>query len=138
MEAYALDAVDLARERFQIELDFSEGSIEKVERILANYHNSLPKGVFGKLFGRGPSNDAIWQFAKIWGGYVGEVIRRRWGGEWALESAAFPGQQMITLKVRGQDIFPPSKAGKRMVNGPEDDIWLFYQVVKRDFERTEV
>ena len=57
MQAYAQDAVDLARERFHTNLDFSESSIEQVEKILANLHSTLPKGMLGKLFGRGPSRD---------------------------------------------------------------------------------
>ncbi len=134
MQAYAQDAVDLASEQFQTNLDFSEDSLEQVEEILARLYNSLPKGVLGKLFGRGPSQDQIWQMAKAWGGYIGEVIRRRWDGEWTTETAAQPGI-VITLRVLGMDIFPPAKAYKRLTNGPEDNIWHYYQVLKQDFER---
>jgi hypothetical protein len=134
MQAYAQDAVDLASQQFQTNLDFSESSLEQVEEILARLHNSLPKGTFGKLFKRGPSQDQIWQMAKVWGGYIGEVIRRRWGGEWATETASHPGI-VITLRVLGMEIFPPAKAYKRLTNGPEDSIGHYYQVLKRDFER---
>lgn len=134
MQAYAQDAVDVARERFQATLDFSESSLEKVEEILAHLHNSLPKGMLGKFFGHGPSQEQIWQMAKVWGAYIGEVIRRQWGGEWTTATAAHPGT-VITLRVLGADIFPPAKAYKRLVNGAEDNIWHYYQVLKRDFER---
>ncbi len=134
MQAYALDALDLARDRFQANLDFSEGSIEQIEKILAVLHNTLPKGGLGKLLARGPSEDEIWQMAKIWGGYAGEVIRRRWGGEWTTETAAHPGT-VITLRVLGSDIFPPAKVYKRLINGEEDNVWHYYLVLKQGFER---
>lgn len=137
MQAYAQDAVDMARERFQTHLDFSENSIEQVEKILTTLYNALPKGTLGKWLRRGPSQDQLWQMAKIWGGYVGEVIRRRWGGEWATETAAHPGT-VITLRVLGSDIFPPAKVYKRLTNGPEDNVWFYYQVLRRHLsEHTE-
>ena len=136
MQVYAQDAVDLAREQFQINLDFSENSLENVEKILASLHNTLPKGVLDKLFRRGPSQDQIWEMSKGWGGYIGEVIRRQWGGEWTTETAANPGT-VITLRVSGSDIFPPVKVYKRLTNGAEDNIWHYYQVLKQDFERAK-
>jgi hypothetical protein len=135
MQAYAQDAVDLAKSQFQTTLDFSENSLEEVEQILARLHNSLPKGALGKLRGQKLSQDQIWQMAKIWGGYVGEVIRRRWSGEWTTETAAHPGT-VITLHVLNIDIFPPAKVYNRLINGPEDNIWLYYQMLKQDFGRT--
>jgi hypothetical protein len=71
---------------------------------------------------------------KMWGGYVGEVIRRRWGGDWTTETAAQPGP-VITLRVLGADIFPPAKVYKRIVNGSEDNVWHYYQILSRDFAR---
>ena len=59
MEAYSLDAVDMAKGNFGETLDFSEGSIEVVERCLDKLHGSMPKGFLGKLFGRGPSREDI-------------------------------------------------------------------------------
>jgi hypothetical protein len=54
MVAYAQDAVDMAHANFSETLDYSEHSIPIVERCLGKLHDSLPKGFFGKLFGRGP------------------------------------------------------------------------------------
>lgn len=136
MQAYAQDAVDFARNQFQIDLDFSENSLEQVDQILAALHNTLPKGRLGKLFKSGPSQEQIGDMAKGWGGYIGEVIRRRWGGEWTTETAAHPGT-VITLRVLGYDIFPPAKVYKRLTNGSEDNIWHYYQVIKQDFEKAQ-
>lgn len=129
MQAYAEDAVDMAADRYGETLDFSEDSIQQVEEILAQLHNTLPKGRLSALLRRGPSEGQIWQMAKAWGGYLGEVIRRRWGGEWTTETAAHPGA-VITLRVKESDIFPAAKAYKRLTAGPEDNVWTYYQVLK--------
>lgn len=134
MQAYSEDAVELARERFKVNLDFSEDSLKQVEEILAILHNALPKGK-AKLIKRGPSKEDIIQMAKIWAGYVGEVMRRRWGGEWTLESAAH-GEGVITLRVSGTEIYPVAKVYKRLVEGPEENIWHYYQILKLDFEKS--
>ncbi len=72
MSAYALDAVDLARTRFGVALDFSEESINALEGILDRLHASLPTGM-QRAFRRGPTQEQIDQMAKIWGGYLGKV-----------------------------------------------------------------
>ncbi|MBN2257698.1 MAG: hypothetical protein JW704_07730 [Anaerolineaceae bacterium] len=136
MQAYAQDAVDYAGNQFRVDLDFSENSLEQVEQILATLHNDLPKGALGKLFKGGPSQEQIRDMAKMWGGYVGEVIRQRWGGEWTTETAAHPGT-VITLRVLGYDIFPSAKVHKRLTNGSEDNIWHYYQVIRQNFETAQ-
>jgi hypothetical protein len=136
MQAYAQDAVDFAKDQFQVSLDFSENSLEQVEQILATLHNTLPKGILGKLFKHGSSQEQIGEMAKGWGGYVGEVIRRRWGGEWTTETVAHSGT-VITLRVLGSDIFLPTKVYKRLMNGVEDNIWHYYQVLRQDFEKVQ-
>ena len=55
------------------------------------------------------------------------------GGCWKLESEAFPGQPVITFELpNGTDVWPHFKAGKRIVNGPEDNVWHYFMVLKRD------
>ena len=58
VEAYALDAVDVARDNFGIKLDWSENSVKEVEAILDMLNKSLQKapppndtfGVFQRCF----------------------------------------------------------------------------------------
>ncbi len=136
MQAYAQDAVNFARDNFRVDLDFSEQSLRHAEHMLSGLHAALPKGIVAKVFNHGPSQEQIWQMAKMWGAYVGEVIRMRWGGEWSLESQAQPGG-VITLHVRGTEIYPPVKVYKRLTHGSEDNLWHYYQVLKSDFARGE-
>ncbi len=61
-------------------------------------------------------------------------MRRRWGGEWSLESAIQPGT-VITLHIAKSEIWPPEKVYKRLVNGSQDNIWDYYQILKADYEK---
>jgi hypothetical protein len=133
MNAYALDAVDYAREKFQVELDFSEASIQQVEKILGQLHESLPKGLMSKLLKKQPSEQEMDALTKMFGGYIAGVMQRLYGGDWKAESQAFPGQEVLTFEVKGRDLWPQFKVGKRIMNGAEDNVWHYYQVVKVKF-----
>lgn len=130
MQAYAEDAINLADERFGIHLDYSEASMLEVERILDQFHKSIPQGFFKKLLKRGPTPDVIDQVAKMFGGYIGEVMRRHLGSEWTLDSGIY-SEPTITLAFSDESkVFPPSKVYKRLVNGEGDSVHFYYRVVK--------
>src|SRR5919108_5361589 len=74
MRAHAEQAVATARAH-RVSLDYSEASLEKLEEILAGLCREMPRSK--------PSGEQIEQACRIWGGYLGEVVRRRWGGEWS-------------------------------------------------------
>lgn len=130
MKAYSEDAVNLAGE-FEKELDFSEDSLKKVEDILEIYYKSIPKGFINRLFNKGPTQDEIIQVAKVWGGYIGEVMRQHFGGEWSAEDL-FGEKNVIVLNVGETKIFPVAKAYKRIMIGKEDDIYFYYKVLKTE------
>jgi hypothetical protein len=120
-EAYALDAVDIAADNFGVSLDWSEGSIESVEQMLSELHEELA--------GAAPSEEAVWTFAKAFGSYVGEVMRRHHGGEWGmveLDGQSFPG-----LSSGDGLCWPWGKVHNRLVNGPEDNVWHYYVALTR-------
>lgn len=130
MVAYAQDAVDMAKANFGETLDYSESSVKTVEACLAKMHDAIPKGFFGKLFRRGPSADVILTVSKMFGGYVGEVFRKHHGGEWLLAPAPGSDAPVITLQHSGVGSFwPPGKVHKRIVNGPDDNVWFYYRVL---------
>jgi hypothetical protein len=115
--AYSLDAVELAARDFGITLDWSEESVRHVEKLLSRLH--------GEIKNARPPEDTVWKFAKAFGSYVGEVLRRHHGGEWGmvqLDDQSFPG-----LKQTGGGLcWPWGKAHNRIENGPEDNIWHYY------------
>lgn len=121
-EAYSLDAVDLAARNFDVTLDWSEGSIRQVEQMLGQLHDEMSRAH--------PPEDAISTFAKAFGSYIGEVLRRHHGGEWG--TITMDGQSLPGLRQAGGGlIWPWGKAYKRLTNGAEDNVWHYYSVLIR-------
>ena len=119
--AYAKQAVTLAHE-FHAQLDFSENSLMEVETILDRLAREMPASK--------PSSDDVSELCKVWGSYLGEVVRRRFGGDWSIET--YPGKQFatLTLTVDGNKLFPSMKIHRRLTEGEGDNVWSFYKMVK--------
>jgi len=127
-EAYSQKAVIIGRE-FNARLDYSENSLMELESILAHLALDLPPG--------GPSTEELAEMCKMWGCYFGEVVRRRFGGEWSIET--YPGKQFatLTLNVAGNKLFPSMKIHRRLTEGEADNIWSFYKMVKARLESVQ-
>jgi hypothetical protein len=121
MVAYAQDAVEHARASSGVALDYSFGSLEDVENILEKLHRSLPPEPSGER----PTQKDIDTVSKMYGGYIGEVFRKVGGGEW---------QDDASLRKGDLRIWPASKAYKRITNGSEDNVWVYSQVVMKDWK----
>lgn len=122
-DAYAEKAVRKALE-FNAQLDYSENSLMKVEIILGELA-AMPAGA--------PA-DEVSEICKIWGSYLGEVVRRRFGGEWSMET--YPGKRFatLTLSVGANKLFPTMKIHRRLTHGEDDSVWSFYKMVKVKLE----
>ena len=129
MLSYAEQAVAAARQQ-QIELDYSEESLQLVETILDRLH---PPHAGGPAAGAAPTDADTEDLCKMWGGYLGEVVRRRWGGEWALET--YPGGNVLTvaLSTPGGTVFPSLKIYRRLSQGAAENVWLFYCMMRDRF-----
>jgi hypothetical protein len=117
-EAYSLDAIDIASRNFRVNLDWTDASIESVERMLKTLHEQMASAK--------PDDKTIWTFAKAFGSYIGEVYRKRYGGEWGvveLGSDTFPGMKA----AKGVEFWPWGKVYQRLVKGPENNVWHYYQ-----------
>lgn len=73
MAADALDAMKLSRKYFVVELDYSITSLEKFEDMFSQWHFAMPGG-------NKPEN--VERLVRVWGAYLGEVVRRSSGGQW--------------------------------------------------------
>src|SRR4030042_3937938 len=82
MKATAEYAIKAAEQRFQQELDYSEQSIATLDNILEQIY-------WGFSFH--PKDEAegglIYNTAMIWGSYLGEYLRLKWGGTWTLKGS---------------------------------------------------
>jgi hypothetical protein len=125
METYAQAAAELARTQFQRTLDFTPESVESLDEILV-------------LVGESPETDIEFE-VRLWGSYLGEVLRRRYAGVW--EMTTYPGapQQaeeksaapaaVPAVEVRGSRLFPMIKVYRRLTMGEEDDLRSFVAMV---------
>ena len=133
MQAYAGQAVAAARD-YQIRLDYSEESLQQVESILGRLRVPIPGGARGEASSAAPSDAETEDLCKVWGGYLGEVVRRRWGGEWVLET--YPGGNFLTvaLSVPGGTVFPSMKIYRRLSQGAGESVWSFYCMMRDRFQ----
>jgi hypothetical protein len=115
MEAYAHAAAALGQREFKQKLDFSSESIEGLDEILV-------------VVGESPELDLDFE-VRLWGSYLGEVLRRRYAGTW--EMTQYPGGEMAVpaVEVRGSRLFPMMKVYRRLTVGDEEDLSAFYSMV---------
>ncbi len=77
MKSTADYAINAAKQRFKLELDFSDQSLIRLEKILEQIYwgfSNHPKDE-----GEG---GVIYSTAAIWGSYLGEYMRLKWDGNW--------------------------------------------------------
>lgn len=123
MAQCADDAITHARESFGAELDRSRDSIVVLEMIGHTIHHLLEEG--------DELTDAEFdQICKLYGGYLGEVMRRILGGVWEYDLEAAPGQAVISLKLASGRVFPPMKWARRIEKGTSEDIRVFFDKVE--------
>lgn len=115
MEGYAHAAVEIAHEEFRQELDFTPDSVDTLDEILV-------------LVGESPERDVDFE-ARLWGSYLGELLRTRYAGFW--EMTQYPGGTMAmpAVDVRGSRLFPLMKVYRRLTTGEEEDLRSFFSMV---------
>src|ERR1017187_9267132 len=115
MEGYARAAAELAKREFKHMLDFSSDSIDALDEILV-------------MVGESPELDLDFE-TRLWGSYLGEVLRRRYAGSW--EMTQYPGGAVAVpaVEVRGSRLFPLMKFYRRLSVGDEEDLGAFFTMV---------
>jgi hypothetical protein len=130
MKDFAQDAVRFAQEQYRVKLDYSEKSIRRVEIIVEDLSQQLPRTKTGRLSQRGSLPKAVSAICNMFGGYIGEVLRKNYGGRWDIGTTT-PDKPIIALNIKGLHLFPPTKVYKRLADGSEEDLWSYYRVFKR-------
>jgi len=115
MEGYARAAAGLASSEFKQNLDFSSESIDALDEILV-------------LVSESPELELDFE-VRLWGSYLGEVLRRRYAGTW--EMTQYPGGAVAVpaIEVRSSRLFPLMKVYRRLTMGEEEDLRAFYAMV---------
>jgi len=117
----ANEAVKDARQQNRVDLDYSVASIEAVEKILSSLHDQYVKN---------PTSIAVNGLSSAYGAYVGEVIRRTEpGAKWERDDAV-GGEKSYPIIWGGGSSYPMAWCYRRIANGPEDNVWTKYRVLK--------
>lgn len=112
-------AVRTAKFTFDESLDFSSESLEQVERIMSRLHKQATAGP-DKL-----TDAQLDDASTLWGVYVGEVIRRYYGGQWSLVDG------VPDLALGGRYASPLAKVRKRIVGGPMDNLKYYFTAIMK-------
>ncbi len=127
MRWLAEEAVATARDDCSVQLDYTTGSIEKVEQVLARLHEEYSAGRLSQGY-RG--------MAMAFGAYIGEAIRRSDpSATWGVDHPA-AGPKSYPLRWRDGDIFPMGWCYKRIVDGADDNVWVKYLVIREERDGT--
>lgn len=115
MEGYAHAAVALADHEFQQKLDFTAESIDGLDEILV-------------MVGESPELDLEFQ-VRLWGSYLGEVLRQRYAGTWEMTQYPGGGVAVPAVELKGSRVFPLMKVYRRLTVGEEEDLSAFFTMV---------
>ena len=115
MEGYARAAAELGASEFKQKLDFTSESIDGLDEIVV-------------VVGESPELELDFE-VRLWGSYLGEVLRRRYAGTW--EMTQYPGGVVAVpaIEVRASRLFPLMKVYRRLTVGDEEDLRAFYAMV---------
>lgn len=112
---------------FEMELDFSDESIKKVEKILSEIHEE---------YKRTKNDEGLNGIAIQFGFYIMEVIKRNHGKAWVERNHQSFGENSFPFYWNGATLFPIGWCQKRIFDGNDDNVWIKYQIVVIE-KRTE-
>ncbi len=115
MEGYAHAAAALADREFRQKLDFTAESIDGLDEILV-------------MVGESPELDLEFQ-VRLWGSYLGEVLRQRYAGTWEMTQYPGGGVAVPAVELKGSRVFPLMKVYRRLTVGEEEDLSAFFAMV---------
>ncbi len=110
MAGIATEHVKAVYHTMNVLLDFTAGSLTKVDELITRY---FPDGVTRE------------QTPTFWGAYTGETVRRNLGGQWVTDQEYGPH----LINVLGTlSAFPLAWAGKRFQQGEQESLASKYRV----------
>jgi len=123
MRHLASEAVDIADKSYGIKLDYGTESIQQVEVVLGKLHEE---------FLQRKSEKGVRGLAMAFGAYIGESIRKKVPeAKWDRDHPV-AGEKSYPLHWLGGDSFPLGWCYKRIVNGPEDNVWDKFIFASKD------
>lgn len=118
----AEDAVRYAMQS-GIVLDYTRESAKSVDTFLGVYHDSLDK------YDGDDGAKTLWNVAVLFGAYIGEMLLRAGLAEKGFVWVEDDGTPILSIPGNQTAVSPISKAHKRILNGAEDSMKSFVDVV---------
>lgn len=103
-------------------LDFSHASIKNLETLLERAHQE--RGHFGNGTTDEDRENADWKHAEFFGCYLGETLRRNFGGTWKLTKV--DNEKRIALVGVWGWAWPHWRVHRRIVDGAHHNVWHYY------------
>ena len=113
-------AISTAKDRYGMELDYSEESLSILDTILEKIYWGFSS--HNKDEGQG---GLIYNAAIIWGSYLGEYMRLKWGGTWILKDAE------RRISITSIEFSPINFVFQRITSHPEFRVTNFIQETKK-------
>ncbi|MEQ8788112.1 MAG: hypothetical protein RIC55_17520 [Pirellulaceae bacterium] len=119
----AKQAMKLTRKYFVVELNYSEESLEELERVIDDFRIDMPDG---------DKPETVDLLMRLWGGYLGEVIRRHLDGAWinADEEAEDAVDESAAMTLGGRELQPLAHMRRRLEEGAEHNVWEYYRSLR--------
>jgi hypothetical protein len=114
------DAIRFCRLIFRRDLSYRPADVRAVEEIADLLHREHQRQLRG---------EAAHNLAFMLGSLLGEIFIRQHGGEWGVadvEGARVPG-----IRFGNRRCWPHERAWKRLVVGAEEDLWVYYEELRR-------
>lgn len=109
----AQSAVLTAKLDWSEDLVVGKDSLDAVERILGAMHTLKTQN--------GVSAEQIESLSTMLGVFVGEIVRRHYGGQWRVGEHG-----ELELPYPGTTVHPIARARKRVIDGPSENIRMYY------------
>lgn len=127
MKATADYAIKLAKEKFGQDIDISEQSVDKLDSLLLQAYQSLS----GRMKDE-KTNATISKTANIWGAYLGEITRRKFGGSWVLR-----GSERF-IAIEGFEFRPINFVFQKITSHPEYSVRKFFAEISKKITPSQV
>jgi hypothetical protein len=108
-------------------LDYSIESIKQIEEMCIIVLNEKPKSFLSKLTRSSAYKKDLTNTSLLFGGYIGEVMIRNYGGNWSGEKTSQNGEGII-LNINDTKIFPVEKVYRKLNNQDIDNLYQYYQL----------
>ena len=118
--ALAQQAILTAQIDWSEPINCSADSLDAVERILSAMHNRMKKP------DSHVTDEQVDSLSRMMGVVIGEVVRRNYGGQWRPTAAG-----SFEIPYPGTTIDPIGRARKRIVDGPSENVKMYFSSMAR-------